>query len=65
MNTLVVEKKFDDAYNPKLTEPQKSNENTNPYFRPETKVFTPAHFITIVIRKPIDNDVTTIAHIIN
>jgi hypothetical protein len=65
MNTLVVEKKFDEAYSPKFTEPQKSNENTNPYFRPEINEFAPAHFITVVIKNPIANDVTTIAHTIN
>jgi cellobiose-specific phosphotransferase system component IIA len=63
--TLVSEKKLDEAYKPKLTEIQKRNPNRDPDFNPVKMVFAPDHFITMVIRKPIAREVTTIPQTIN
>lgn len=44
-----MEKKLDEAYNPKLTELQKSNAIMNPYFKSEAKIVAPDHLIIVVI----------------
>jgi hypothetical protein len=48
--TPAREKKLEEAYNPKLTEPQKRNATRNPYFKPDLKDLAPDHFITTVIK---------------
>lgn len=63
--TLACEKKFDEACNPKLTEPQKRNPVINAYFKPAANVLAHDHFIIMVIRNPIINEVATIAHTIS
>ena len=65
MNVLAAEKKFEEAYNPKFTEPQKRKPMTDAFLSPDIKVLAPDHFMTMVMKNPINSDVAAIAHGIN